>query len=91
MPHDVTSLVNNIILPQTEPSDIIGIHNIHEVSHWMVVENTNAVNLATAYSTGGISTMILIEEIIFIGTPEIPRENIDVKGITERITAYKNS
>jgi hypothetical protein len=84
----VTSLVHNIILPCTEPDDIIGLENIQGVNHWMIAPESDPHYLSVGLSTGGILTIILCEGNVFVGTATIPRGDIDVKGITERIRAY---
>lgn len=89
MPYNVTSLVNNIVLPATEPSDIIGIDRLKDVVNWILIPNADPMNLAVAYSTGGVASLILVEDVIFVGTVQAQRDDIDVRTIAKRIEAHR--
>jgi hypothetical protein len=88
--YNVTSLVNNIILPNTEPDDIIGSNNLSELTSWVIVTSVDADCIAHAYSVGSVSSIILIEGQTLLGFPAPKKATIDVKGIAERIRAYQN-
>ena len=88
MQYNVTSLVNNVILPQTEPSDILGLERIQDVVSWIMLPTADPMNLAVAFAIGAIPTIIIIEGSTFIGTSYNKiGDNVDVKGIEQRLKA----
>ena len=91
VPYNVTSLVNNIIIPETEPSDIIGIDSLKDVEHWIIVPNGYHIDLSFAYKIGNILSLILIEDVIFVGTDSNHRGELDVENIAKRIKAHRDS
>ena len=76
MNHDVTNLVNNVILPQTEPDDIIGIEYIKYVSVWIYLPEIQVGELVSLYKAGAFHALILIEETVFAGTGSSKVEDI---------------
>jgi hypothetical protein len=90
MPYNVTSLVNNIILPATVEADIIGIERLNKIINWFILHKTDPLDLAVIYSVGGVDTLILVEDAVFIGTSKEQRGDIDVEGIAKRIEAHHN-
>ena len=76
MNHDVTNLVNNVILPQTEPDDIIGIEYIKYVSVWIYLPEIQVGELVSLYKAGAFHSLILIEGTVFAGTGSSKVEDI---------------
>ena len=92
MGYDVTNLVNNVILPQAEPNDIIGMEYIKYVTIWSYLPTLEVMNLAIGYRTGAFLSIILLEGQVFIGTGSNYARGIrDVKRIAERIEAHEST
>lgn len=90
MNHDVTNLVNNVILPQTEPDDIIGIEDIKNVNVWSYLPNIQVCELTTLFKSGALQSLILIEGAIFAGTGCLKaREMSYVERNIKRIKAHE--
>ena len=90
MTHNVTNLVNSVILPQTEPDDIIGIENIKNVDVWSYLPNIQVVELTTLFKAGAFHSLILIEGAVFAGTGCSKVEDISyVERNIKRIKAHE--
>jgi hypothetical protein len=89
MHFDVTSLVNNVILPSCESTDIIGLEYLQEVTLWLYIPDCEARNLAIGYVAGSILSIILIESQVFIGMNTVIRKGLNVNRITERIESHE--
>lgn len=76
MSHDVTNLVNNVILSQTEHDNIIGIEYIKYVSVWIYLPEIQVGELVSLYKAGAFHSLILIEGTVFAGTGSSKVEDI---------------
>jgi hypothetical protein len=68
MDYDFTNLVNNVIIPQTEPNDIIGIEYLKSVVTWFYLPYSRIDDLIISYRSGAFRCIILLEGLIFVGT-----------------------
>ena len=90
MSFNVTELVNNVVLPQVESSDIIGLERINEVMTWLYLPYSEPLHLAIGYSCGAILSILLTEGCSFVGIADNNTNGVeeDVKRITERIKTH---
>ena len=91
MLYNVTSLVNSIILPTTEPSDIIGLLAINQVSEWYLAPEMQSSDAAQLHEWGIIPTIIMTEGCTFYGMEHSKGANTNVKRVTERLEAFTST
>ena len=90
MDYDFTNLVNNVIIPQTEPSDIIGIEYLKSVVTWFYLPNSHIDDLIISHRSGAFICIILVEGLVFVGTGSSKIEDKEyVERNIERLKAHE--
>lgn len=84
---NITELVNDMILPSIESSDIVGLANISNVCEWYLIKDVSPALVATLHDAGVFPTLLLASGLLIAGSGYLFGDTENAKAVEEDIKA----